>query len=147
MTVPPAPLTLSLPARAENVAIVRHVLGGVAEAVGLGPDTLDDLRLAVSEACTNVVVHAYVDGPADGILEVDVVPAPTELAVVVRDHGRGMGPRPDSPGLGVGLPLIAALSDAMEIGTAEDGATEVRIVFDLSTNGAGRATRDDSVAA
>lgn len=142
-----SPLTLFLPARPENIALVRHVLGGVAEGVGIPPEVLDDIRLAVSEACANVVVHAYADRQGEGPLEVDVIPAGGVIVVVVRDHGRGMGPRPDSPGLGVGLPLIAALASAMEIGTDDDGATEVRMTFSLDPEGSREDDRDDSVAA
>src|SRR5829696_8393964 len=52
-------IRLTLPARPENVAVVRHVLGALADAVRLAPDLANDMRLAVTEACTNVVRHAY----------------------------------------------------------------------------------------
>ena len=52
---------LTLPARPENVAVVRHVLGAFAEALDLPPDLIEDMRLAVTEACTNVVRHAYAE--------------------------------------------------------------------------------------
>lgn len=129
MTAPPRPdLELTLPARPENVAVVRHVLGALADALAIRPETLHDIRLAVSEACANVIVHAYRD--SEGLLELRASALPDRsVEIVVRDHGVGMGPRADSPGLGVGLPLIAALSTAVEIGTAPDGATEVRMTF------------------
>src|SRR3954468_8433094 len=99
-----ADIELPLPARAENVAVVRHAIGGLGEALDLDPQTLSDVKLAVTEACTNVVVPAYDGGagPMQGAADV----APAFLIVVVRDEGRGIGPRPDSPGLGLGLPLI-----------------------------------------
>ena len=53
---------LTLPARPENVAVIRHVLGAFAEALQLPADLVEDMRLAVTEACTNVVRHAYHDG-------------------------------------------------------------------------------------
>ena len=62
-------LEISLPARPENVAIVRHVLGGVGDALGVDPAVLADVRLAISEACANVVVHAY-PGDEEGLLDV-----------------------------------------------------------------------------
>lgn len=131
MTDPPRPdLELTLPARPENVAVVRHVLGCLSDALQVTPEVLHDVRLAVSEACANVIVHAYRD--TEGLLELSASSLPDRtLEIVVRDHGLGMGPRADSPGLGVGLPLIAALSSALEIGTADDGATEVRMTFAL----------------
>lgn len=121
-------LEISLPARAENVAIVRHVLGGVGEALGVDPGVLADVRLAISEACANVVVHAY-PGDAEGLLDVAVTTAPGCLEIAVRDQGRGMAPRTDSPGLGVGLPLIASLAETVELTNPPHGGTEVRMTF------------------
>lgn len=123
-------LELALPARAENVAIVRHAFGALGEACEVDEQTLADLRLAVTEACTNVVVHAYPDGQ-EGPLEVQAALAGQHLTVVVRDEGEGIGPRPDSPGLGLGLPLIASLADTVQLGRDEEGRTEVRMGFSL----------------
>lgn len=122
-------LELSLPARAENVAVVRHVLGGVGDVLGLHPEVLDDMRLAVSEACANVVVHAYPED--EGLLVVQVHTHPDTVDVRVRDHGTGMAPRTDSPGLGVGLPLIASLARTLELSAPSTGGTEVRMAFDV----------------
>jgi serine/threonine-protein kinase RsbW len=106
-------IRLTLPARPENVAVVRHVLGALAEALSLPRALIEDMRLAVTEACTNVVRHAY---PGDeGTIDVVVRPRGDVLEVVVADRGRGPGPSPDTSGPGLGLPLIAALADAFEI--------------------------------
>ena len=72
-----------------------------------------DIRLAVTEACTNVVRHAYRD--REGPLEIVIEPSAEGLTVVVADRGRGILPNPSSEGPGLGLPLIAALADALEI--------------------------------
>jgi len=121
-------LELSLPARAENVAVVRHVLGGIGDALDLDHEVLADIKLAVSEACANVVVHAYASvGP--GFMDLEVSTQAAHLEVIVRDHGRGMTPRADSPGLGVGLPLIASLAETLELTNGADGGTEVRMTF------------------
>jgi serine/threonine-protein kinase RsbW len=123
-----ADVQLTLPARAENVAVVRHALGGLGEALALDPQTLSDVKLAVTEACTNVVVHAY--GEVDGPMQVDAtVDDGGVLRVVVRDEGLGILPRPDSPGLGLGLPLIATLTESLELGKGADDRTEVTMVF------------------
>lgn len=123
-------LQLLVPARAENVAVVRHAFGGLAEALRLPDQLTADIKLAVTEACTNVVLHAYGDG--DGPLEVDASLVEGELVVVVRDQGEGIHPRPDSPGLGLGLPLIATLSQSLELeGGTSEGPTEVRMTFGL----------------
>jgi serine/threonine-protein kinase RsbW len=121
-------LEISLPARAENVAVIRHVLGGIGDALGLHPEILSDVKLAVSEACANAVIHAYEEGEA-GLLDVEVSALSEQLEVVVRDHGRGMAPRADSPGLGVGLPLMATLSQSLELTNRTDGGTEIRMSF------------------
>ncbi|MGH2855319.1 MAG: ATP-binding protein, partial [Solirubrobacteraceae bacterium] len=110
-----ADMQLALPARAENIAIVRHAFGALGDAYAFDAQTLSDIRLAVTEACTNVVVHAYPDGE-EGPMEVLATLLVDELRVVVRDEGKGIGPRPDSPGLGLGLPLIASLTESVELG-------------------------------
>lgn len=126
MTAPPD-LVLSLPARAENVAVVRHAFGGLGEVLDVPEQLLSDIKLAVTEACTNVVIHAYPD--VEGPMEIRAVLGEEELSVTVRDAGRGVVPRADSPGLGLGLPLIATLTESLELGTGPDDATEVRMTF------------------
>ena len=114
-------IRLTLPARPENVAVVRHVLGALAEALDLPPAVTADIRLAVTEACTNVVRHAYGDRAGD--IDVVVRPRGRALEVIVADNGRGMGPSPDTSGPGLGLPLMAALADSLEIqGSATAGS-------------------------
>lgn len=127
-------LELKLPARAENVAVVRHAFGGLAEALAVDEQTLADIKLAVTEACTNVVIHAY-EPDEDGALEVDASIRERRLKVVIRDRGRGIVPRPDSPGLGLGLPLIATLAESLELGKDEQDNTEVRMTFTLYEEG------------
>ncbi len=123
-------LELTVPARPENVAVVRHAMGGLGDAANVSDQVLSDIKLAVTEACTNVVVHAYPDG--EGPLVVRATFDGELVTIVVVDRGRGITPRPDSPGLGLGLPLIATLADSLELGTSEIGETEVRMTFRLS---------------
>jgi serine/threonine-protein kinase RsbW len=122
---------LILPARAENVAVVRHAFGGLGDALDVPDHALADVKLAVTEACTNVVVHAYSNGD-EGPMRVWADVGDGHLTVVVSDEGQGILPRPDSPGLGLGLPLIATLSSTLELGTNERDQTEVRMTFDLA---------------
>lgn len=124
-------MALTLPARAENIAIARHALGGLDEAFDISEERLSDIRLAVTEACANVVVHAYPDGQ-QGAMQVEATMFDEELLVVVRDWGQGIRPRPDSPGLGLGLSLIAALSETVQLGHDTAEHTEVRMTFDLT---------------
>jgi serine/threonine-protein kinase RsbW len=105
---------LSLAARPENVAVVRHMLGAFADALELAPELVEDMRLAVTEACTNVVRHAY-HGGEQGLIEVLIRPDGDRLELVVSDRGQGLGPTAEITGPGLGLPLIAALADSVEL--------------------------------
>ena len=132
-------LQMSLPARAENVAVVRHALAGLAERMGMDEASLADLKTVVTEACMNVVVHAYA-GMEPGPLEVEAEGDGDGLTVVIRDHGTGIRPRPDveRPSLRIGLTLIAALSNSFEIKGGADKGTEIRMHVPLTAreNGA-----------
>jgi serine/threonine-protein kinase RsbW len=110
---------------------VRHAREDVAEyARTQGVVDLEAVALAVSEAVTNVIVHAYLDAPQPGEIEVSARSLPDDgLQVEVRDTGRGMLPRPDSPGLGLGLALIGKLAAEFEVLTNPGGGTLLRMAF------------------
>jgi serine/threonine-protein kinase RsbW len=123
---------LTLPAVAENVAVVRQALTGMTEALGIGPGVLADMKTAVSEACNNVVVHAYPEPVPARPVEATAVADAGDVAVTVRDQGRGITPGEvdlDSDRDGVGLSLIAALTASVEIDGAPGEGTEVRMHF------------------
>jgi serine/threonine-protein kinase RsbW len=134
-------LQMSLPARAENVAVVRHALAGLAERLGMDEASLADLKTVVTEACMNVVVHAYA-GDEPGPLEVEAESELNGLAVVIRDHGGGIRPRPDveRPSLRIGLTLIAALSSSFEIRGGADKGTEIRMHLPLQARDEGNSS-------
>jgi serine/threonine-protein kinase RsbW/stage II sporulation protein AB (anti-sigma F factor) len=88
----------------------------------------EGLELAVSEAATNAILHAYRDGPA-GEIRLVMCPEPDRIVVVVRDWGAGMLPRPDSPGLGLGLPTMATLAELFAVEVPDNGGTLVRMHF------------------
>ena len=127
----PSPeVVLNMPARAEGVGVVRQALAGMADALAFDASVLSDMKMAVTEACTNVVVHAY-DEDA-GELEVHMLAGEDDLTIIVRDHGTGIQPKPtrtEPPALGLGLPLIAALSDAFEVRGSPGNGTEVHMTF------------------
>jgi serine/threonine-protein kinase RsbW len=125
-------LSLSLPAQPVNVAVIRQALTGVAESLEISAAILADINMAVTEACTNVILHAYPDGT--GRFEVDVCPNGAQVDVIVRDTGAGFMPRPvqQNSSWRLGLPLIAALADGLEVTSGEGGhGTVVRMTFDL----------------
>ena len=120
-------LLITLPARPENVAVVRHAVAGLAEQLGMEEVGVGDLKTVVTEACMNVVVHAYDDN--SGPLQVEAAPEEGGLTVVVRDFGTGIRPHPDvdRPSLRIGLTLIAALSSSFEISGGLNRGTEIRM--------------------
>jgi anti-sigma regulatory factor (Ser/Thr protein kinase) len=132
----PKGLQMRLPAKAENVAVVRHALAGMAEQIGMDEAGLADLKTVVTEACTNVVVHAYPDGVGPLLVEAD--PDSEGLTVIVSDSGTGIRPEADSEraSLKLGLSLIAALSSSFSISGGLGRGTEVVMRVPLRGGGA-----------
>jgi serine/threonine-protein kinase RsbW len=107
---------------AEEVADLRQDAVQFAQSSGVPDRLVDDLRLAISEAVTNAVLHAFRGCDQPGTITVTVdVRAGDVAEVVVRDDGMGMTPRSDSPGLGLGLGLIARLADQVEHRVPREG--------------------------
>jgi serine/threonine-protein kinase RsbW len=126
-----AAVSLRLPARPENVAVVRQALTGLGDAYDLDPDLLGDVKTAVTEACNNVVLHAYAE-TEDGLMEIDADSDGVGARVLVRDFGAGIQPRSiavEERTLGLGLPLIATLSRSFNIRGRSDLGLEVEMVF------------------
>jgi serine/threonine-protein kinase RsbW len=96
---------------------------------------LNAVAVCVSEAITNVVMHAYRDMTSPGEIDMEAELDGASLTVLVRDHGHGLEPRLDSPGLGLGLPLISQFSAGSEIVSPEQGGTEIIMRFDLREEG------------
>jgi serine/threonine-protein kinase RsbW len=119
------------PAEPPSVSTIRHSLADFARGLGVPDDVISAAGLAVSEATTNAVVHAYADQVDPGQVEVAAGIDEGMLWVTVCDGGRGMPPRPDSPGLGLGLPLIAQMAASFEVHERDGGGTEVRMRFAL----------------
>jgi serine/threonine-protein kinase RsbW len=124
-------LARSVPAIPENVSALRHAVTELVERAGASERARGDVALAVGEACGNVVLHAYPPGET-GPLIIEARVLDREIEVVVTDIGRGMVPRPDSTGLGLGLPLMTTLAKTVAIGDGDDGkGTAVTMVFAL----------------
>ena len=113
-------------ADASRVGDLRKAVVTFAEELGF--DDTNPIALAVSEAITNVVVHAYRDAEV-GDVRIVACDKPDRLVVVVRDYGAGMLPRADSPGLGLGLPLISTMADDLQIEAAEGSGCLLRMHF------------------
>jgi anti-sigma regulatory factor (Ser/Thr protein kinase) len=119
--------TQSYPAVADTVPRARAALAMFARATGATAEQVDSVRLAVSEALTNAVLHAY--GGESGAVHVSAVRTEGELTIVIADDGHGMAQVSPSPGLGMGLALIASVADCFAMSKRVEGGTEIRMRF------------------
>ena len=138
MTTSTYAVRLQIPARAEYITLCRLALAGLSTLGEVPEETVADLKLALTEACTNSVRHAYA---ADGGGTVDVVYElrPDQVVIEVRDEGRGFHPDDlagepeDLSESGLGIAIIRALADELELGRRPDGqGSRLRFVKHLS---------------
>ena len=120
-------LDLVLPAEPDSVAEARHAAVRLARQYGVDEA---DVKIAVSEAVGNAVLHAYRDGGA-GNVTVSGSVVRRKLVFVISDQGIGMSPNPESPGLHLGIPLIGKVSEDMRI-EAGPGGTAISFSFPIS---------------
>jgi serine/threonine-protein kinase RsbW len=117
---------LTIPARAEFIALCRLALTGLARTRALAPDLVADVKLALTEACSNSIRHAYREG-REGVVEVRYELREDRIAVEVSDEGDGFDPAAleqqarelDEGGLGIAI--IRALTDELDIGAGPGG--------------------------
>jgi len=130
---PAQSIRLTIPAKPEYITLGRLALTGIARlrAEPMREEVLGDLKLALTEACTNSVKHAY--GAGGGTVGITYELYDDRLVVEVVDHGEGFGPAagdaPDGDGLGesgLGLAIIKAVSDDLEIAEGDDGGASLR---------------------
>jgi serine/threonine-protein kinase RsbW len=131
---------LELTSRPEAARLVRSMSTAAGEVLGFDPELLSDVNTAVSEACNNIIQHAYGDEP--GPFSVEFALTPDGLEVQIRDYGRGIRESaPDSDGLKVGLALMSAVADRAEFIRVPEGGTEVRLCFRGAASAAKGARR------
>ena len=124
------PVELRMDARPENLVLARLALGGVAARTPLGDDVVADLKLAVTEACTNAIEHAYAGDPGVNEIVVRFALGDDALSVEVQDWGAGFDTDVEPPRegelrdhAGVGLMLIRSLTDELTIESGGAGST------------------------
>ena len=128
---------VGLPRDAETVGIVRSVVANALRSFGVTPECVDDIRLALSEACTNVIEHAAADDEYEVRLKLDE----THCAISVRNTGIGFdatalaGVMPDvSSPRGRGVAIMRAVMDRVEFGSQPEAGTIVHLIKTLSVN-------------
>jgi serine/threonine-protein kinase RsbW len=128
---------LTFPAKADYLLLARLALSGLGRGLSLDEESLADLKLAVTEACGNVVRHAYKS--SEGSVRVVYVVGDGRLEMIVEDQGTGMAPGADEPRpgappeSGMGLSIIRAVVDELEVRNGADGrGTVVRMTKTLS---------------
>jgi anti-sigma regulatory factor (Ser/Thr protein kinase) len=119
----------TVPATADEVGHIRRAAAAVAAEHGLEGLALEHFELAVSEALTNAVLHAYPD--AAGPMSVEIEADGAELRVIVADEGCGIGAHAENRGLGMGLGILASSADFCEIRSRRGVGVEVTLGFDL----------------
>jgi PAS domain S-box-containing protein len=122
-------LQRTFPAEPPAVAAARHEVTAFAYAHGFADQLVGDLALAISEACTNVVVHAYRDHPGPGPMHVTARLDGGALEVTVADEGGGVRPRGDSPGVGLGLQIMSRTAESCEVSDAPGGGARLVLRF------------------
>jgi serine/threonine-protein kinase RsbW len=124
-------LHITLPAQPGSLPVARRAIVAHAEKLGIARAGIADLKTVVSEACANVVRHAYAEEDRAGTLEVDLSPDEQELSMVIRDFGGGIRPwtSDELPSLRLGLPIIGALSSSFRLVSVLSRGTEITIRF------------------
>jgi serine/threonine-protein kinase RsbW len=122
-------VALTIPAKAEYIVLSRLALSGLARARALEPALIADLKLALTEACSNVVRHAYKEQPA-GEVEVRYELDEDKLSVEVVDEGIGFDPEAAAAAAGdeldeggLGISIIRAIVDELDIKSGDSGSS------------------------
>jgi serine/threonine-protein kinase RsbW len=122
-----ATVRLTIPARAEYITLCRLALTGIARVRELPEEVLADLKLALTEAASNSVRHAYSGKEDAGVVEISYELHPHRLVIEVSDEGDGFdpaeaeGPPEELSEGGLGIAIIRAIADEVEIGTQPGG--------------------------
>jgi serine/threonine-protein kinase RsbW len=122
-----ATVRLTIPARAEYITLCRLALTGIARVRDLSEEVLADLKLALTEAASNSVRHAYSSEEEAGVVQISYELLPDRLVIEVTDEGEGFDPA-DAEGApeelsegGLGIAIIRAIADDVQIGTQPNG--------------------------
>lgn len=140
------PIKLRIPAEAEYLDIVRAALYAIAAKCGFPYEDIEDMKVAITEACSNAILHAYKGNDDRGEVDVEFLTAPDGLCITVRDYGgshfvsspsvpaAGLHGTPisEAPVGGLGLFMMKALMDDVKVKV--DNGTEVVLTKRMSRN-------------
>ncbi len=128
-------IAMSLPVDVKYISVARLAIAGAAARADLSIEATEDLKIAVSEACTNVIEHAFGDDPAAGDhrIKLTFYVADKELTIEVEDEGCGFDPKhlppvadkPFAEGTGLGLYLMGEMMDEIKIESAPGSGTKI----------------------
>ena len=134
-------LKMQVPCSSEFVGVVRLALSGVASRMNFPIDIIEDIKVSVSEACTNVIQHAYGDTPdhEKDIIDIEAIINDNELTIIIKDYGKGFNLKDigstkqiqfsqEKLGLGLGLEFIKNLMDDVQVNSSEGNGTEVTMI-------------------
>jgi serine/threonine-protein kinase RsbW len=137
----PIQIDLSLPAIADFVAVARLTVSGVATRMNFTIDDIEDIKIAVSEACTNSIKHAY-ENSGEGKLDLKYVIDGTSLEITITDYGKGFDPDNiaknrdvNDLGLGLGITFVKSLMDKTEIVSKIGSGTTIKMTKAVPARG------------
>lgn len=132
-TISDTSLRVELPAVPETVPSARGAITRLCEHLAIADELTDHIRLAVTEACTNCVLHAYDERDGDETFALEARVEDDALVVIVRDGGTGITPRPSAvPGLGFGLGLMRQVASSVDITSRPGRGTRIALRFALA---------------
>ena len=123
-------IEVDLPATPATAGVARSAVCAVAREHGAHALDLERIALAVSEAVTNSILHAY-GASAAGTVRVWAAACAGELSVLIADEGCGLGAAGPSGGLGLGVPIMRHSCDALTMSRRAAGGTLVEMRFNL----------------
>jgi anti-sigma regulatory factor (Ser/Thr protein kinase) len=120
------PFEARIPGTPIGVGVLRRQMAGLAKDCGMDAEGIANVQLAVTEAATNAVMHGYAN--TEGDLSVTAAMRDRELRIVIADTGPGLVAGRNSPGLGIGLAVIAKVVERLKI-VSDPGGTKIHMAF------------------
>ena len=138
-------ISLQIPALAEFVGVARLAISGVAARMNFTIDEIEDIKISISEACTNVIQHAYEENldPQKDIIDIKIYVDGDQLEIIVKDFGKGFDvsivgtaeqkkKSTEKMGLGLGLTFIQSLMDHADFQSSEGKGTTIQMKKQVS---------------